>query len=84
MANEKDKPSELETVEEENKKFEDENKRLEANIIVREKLLLRNSLMGRGITTPEPVAKSAEEANKDGAIEFFKGTEIAKMIKKHG
>jgi hypothetical protein len=49
-----------------------------------EQLMARQMLSGKSFSGQTVMEKSPEETKKEQAIEFFKGTEIEKAIRKHG
>lgn len=49
-----------------------------------EKILSEMKLQGRSFAGSQTKEQTQEEKIKEGALEFFKGSEIEKALKKHG
>ena len=77
-------PSILEEAKETALRIERANMELKSLLARQEKLYAESQLAGRGFAGQPGKAETAEQIKKDGAIEFFKGSEIEKAIRKYG
>jgi len=83
MENEK-KQTNLEKAEELAARIEEANKKTEELLERQEKLSAERMLGGRTEAGSAPSEKTEAELKKEGAKEFWKGSEIEKAIEKHG
>lgn len=80
----KEEPSVLQQAEAIAKRIEDANNKAAELLAKQEQQLSRIMLSGRSQANLETPQKSENDKKKEGAMNFFKGTEIEKIIQKHG
>lgn len=84
---EKNNIGKVEVKAEEKNKLEEmqkENEILEKNIALKEKMRSLEALGGKSDGRPQEIIKTDEQVKKEGAMGFFKGTDIERAIRKHG